>query len=203
MAQVCTAPEFTHVGGELELSVLGTFRPVAKTRQTAVNDGPFGSLPLPGRVHVEIEVTWVNDTGMPMFVYGQAERGPWSITIANPNFAVFRDRLTFASGVGARAATPDISTVFDGEFCSNIHADDCFFCFPQAVEQAATSYGSQDVGRFETGFAVAQPGDTASARYRCSFATSTPFVSVLGPPNYDARARYGIARIYAAPARTQ
>lgn len=199
MATVCSGPEFTTDGGMVVPAVAGSFRMVAKLYKAAVNDGSFGSLPLPGRVHIEAELTWTNNTGMPQIVMIEAERGPWYIQVSNPNQAGFRDRLTAASGVNARADDPAISSVFDGDYASFYYAPAPFFW---ASPDSATTTMTQDRSRFQCpAIFTANAGDTVSARYRCALFTAT-WKNITGPPQYDARARYVFLRMWAAPGRT-
>lgn len=199
MATVCSGNEFTTDGGILVPAVSGSFRMVAKLFKQAVNDGSFGYLPLPGRTHIDAELTWVNNTGLPQVVTIEAERGPWFIQVSNPNQAAFRDRLTVAVGVNARAEDPTISSVYDGDYASFYYAPAPFFwSFPDS----ATSTMTQDRGRFQyPNVIMAEPGDTVSARYRCALYTST-WLRITGPALYDARARYVFLRMFAAPGRT-
>lgn len=199
MATVCSGPEFTTDEGILVPSVAGSFRQVAKLYKAAVNDGSYGYLPLPGRTHVDIELSWVNNTGLPQVVIVEAERGPWYIQVSNPNQAAFRDRLTVASGVNARAEDPVVTSTYSGDWASYYYAPAPFFwSFPDS----ATTTMAQDRGRFMHPVVLTvAAGENVSARYRCALYTAN-FLPITGPAQYDARARYGFVRIFAAPGRT-
>lgn len=198
MASVCSGPEFVTSGGILYPAIGGTFRRVANSYKEAVNEGTYGALGTPGRTHIDMELAWVNNTGLPQFVFAEAERGPWFIAVSSPNEAAFRDRLTTAVGVSARAIEPDITSTFDGMFSLYYFSAGSFLSAPDS----ANSFGSHDRSRFTNMDAtMLQAGETISARYRCNLITNTPFRSITGPPNYDARARFARLRIYAAPYR--
>lgn len=194
---VCAGPEFTTRSGVLMPAAGGVFRTVAKLYKGAVNDGPFGNVPPPGRTHIDMELAWVNNTGLPQYVMVEAERGPWTVIVATRNQAGFNDKLTGAIGVNARADEPKpvATTGSAGYYYANW--------------EEATSYWTQDRGRTllppiatANGANVVMPGETVSARYRVVFATlgwSTPLGAAA---KNEAYARFGIMRMHAAPHRT-
>lgn len=187
---VCHGPEFVTVGGILMPAAAGAYRMVVKLRKDSVNDGPFGSTPTPGRTHIDAETSWVNNTGVPQFVQVEAERGPWAIIQATPNQAYFKDNLTAAVGVNARAADP---APVNGSTSYYYHATD-----------SANTFWAQDRSRWMYGtLPVCQPGETVSARYQVALETFGRWLTPNGDKAlYEAYARYAILRIFAAPART-
>lgn len=199
---MCAGPEFTlDAEGRLAPSRAGVFRRVARTYADAAFDGAFGPTPSPGRNHLDLELAWVNDTGMPQYVLAEVERGPWLIVIANTNEGWLRERLTTAVGVGARAADPDTSTTTTGQFSGHVYAPAQPFLPPTVPEQAVTSYTALDRGVSRLAGGLTAAGETFSARYRATFHTKAPLRTVLGPENYEARARHAWLRLHAAPAR--
>lgn len=200
---VCTDGSFAHRDGVLGLADLGAYAQVADVYQEATNDGPYGDTPRPGRTHLDLEVAWLNDTGVPHRIFAEIERGPRLLAVTAPNRAEFREQLSGTVGRNARAPEPDPA----GDPLSQ--AGYITYAGPDArcgtnQQRAWTSWYAQDRSMAYFPFAyICEPGWTASFRYKCIFTTEVnagdKWVNVTGHTAYEARARWGEARLWAAP----
>ncbi|MGW5147520.1 DUF7172 family protein [Rhodococcus koreensis] len=200
---LCTDGSFTHRDGVLGLADLGAYTQVASVYQEASNDGAYGDLPLPGRVHLDIEVSWLNDTDVPHRVIAEVERGPRLIASSAPNRGEFREQVAGVVGESARAPEPDAAGNPLSKMAGAAYTGPDARCSISTTRTWATWY-AQDRSNMLFPFAfVCEPGWTASFRYRCIFTTEVQagvrWLAPVGTQHYEARARWAEARLNASP----
>src|SRR5688500_4771682 len=201
---VCTDGSFTHRDGILGLADLGAYSMVADVLQEASNDGSCGDLPLPGRVHLDMEVAWLNDTGTPYRVIAEVERGPRMISSSAPNKGEFREQVSGVVGLSARASEPDAAGNPLTKMGGNAYTGPDGRCTGATKTRSWANWYAQDRSSVAFPFAfICQDGWTASFRYRCTFTTEISAGDKWGAPvgtaHYEARARWAECRLYASP----
>lgn len=201
--EVCADGSFEYRDGVLGLSDTGVYATVAEVYQEASNDGPFEDTPRPGRIHLDLEVSWLNDTGVPHRIFAEVERGPRLVAVTAPNRAEFREQVSGVVGPNARAPEPDPAG--DPLSVSGYipYSGPDFRC-AQQQQRAWTAWYAQDRSTAYFPFAyICEAGWTASFRYKLIFTTEVgagdKWVNVTGHTAYEARARWGEVRLWAAP----
>jgi hypothetical protein len=196
---VCHDNSFDTNGGELTLAREGSWRPVQVAYQKSGSDGPYTDHPTPGRTHIEIDTTWVNNTGSPQMVMAQVDRAPWLIISTNMQQARFMERYSSAVGVNPRAATPVPTVDLFSAALDNPYA--YVFYFVTSRARPTVSYSGQDRG---TQWLVAptrvEAGEGINVRYIVSLFTDGQSVVGGGSPKREAYARWGQVMLWAGPA---
>lgn len=200
---VCTDGSFAHRDGFLGLGDLGAYSLVKDLYQEASNDGSYGELPLPGRTHLDMEVNWLNDTGVPHRVIAEVERGPRMVAVSAPNHGEFREQVQGVVGVNARASEPDAAGNPLSKMGGVPYTGPDSRCSISATRPWANWY-AQDRSTVAFPFAyICQDGWTASFRYRCIFTTEISpgdkWGAPIGTAHYEARARWAECRLFASP----
>ncbi|WP_064442259.1 DUF7172 family protein [Hoyosella altamirensis] len=192
---ICHDNSFATAGGELTLTRTGTWRPVRSDLVEATADGTFTAHPSPGRTHIEIDTTWVNNTGVPQRVQAIGQRGPRTIIVANRRNAAFRERWTTAVGDAPRADEPSVDDP-SSMFASTMNNPPGFFAPPP---RAIVSYAVQDRSSFLILETPLDPGEGINVRYRCALFTDTLPIVTGGTPRQEAFARWAEITIWACP----
>jgi len=199
MSEACTSGSFTYRNGVLGLADTGgSWVLVGDLYQPSQNDGAFSQLGSPGRTHNDINLAWVNDTGVPQNVWAEIERGPRLVIQSSPAYFFFREKATFATGPNVSAPEPDTTSEPSG-FTAIAFSSACAFF---TSNKPVTVYTAQDRSRMHAGMLRCEPGDTANVRFRVQFGNITPLASAYNyynAPKYESRARWARARLYAAP----
>lgn len=196
---VCHDSSFAEVNNELTLARNGSWRPVVVTFQPASGDGAFTEHPGNGRTQVEIDSTWINNTGTPQMVMAHVERAPWLIIQTNRQQATFQERYSWAVGVNPRAATPPASVDYFRNSADN--PDAWVFFWVTSPARAVVSYGAQDRGnQWLLKPTRVEPGEGVNIRYLIALVTDGQAVVQGGSARREAYARWGQLTIWAGPA---
>ena len=157
--------------GQLHLQPWTVPRPVIDEIARSTSDGPIQSeIPLPGRILLNLQASWRNDTPLPQGLVVHTTRGPRKWIVSNPNAIEFRDRYTTA--VDATPDVPVITTVFDSKCGSAIDLDTNSVAEPKPGRQWMWTDVSTTARYLPR---LLEPGETFRLHYRCCVWTPDPW----------------------------
>lgn len=157
--------------GKLHLQPWSVPRPVISEIARSTSDGPIQQeIPLPGRLLLNLAVSWRNDTPLPQGLAISTTRGPRAWIVSNPNAIQFRDRYTWA--VDDTPATPIVTTTYNSKCGSAFDLGTNSVAEPKPGRQwmwtditTTTEYLAR----------LIEPGETFNLWYRCYVWTPDPW----------------------------
>lgn len=157
--------------GQLHLQPWSVPHPVIDEICRSTSDGPVQSeIVLPGRLLLNLQAAWRNDTTLPQALMVELTRGPRAWIVSNPNAIEFRDRYTTA--VDAEPDIPIVTTTFNSRCGSVIDLDVNSVSEPKPGRQWMWT-GVTTVTDFIP--TLLQPGETFRLHYRCYVWTPEPW----------------------------
>lgn len=196
---VCISENLTtDDAGQLRFQPWAIPRPVGDVRANSGGDGKIvkPELTLPGKLMINQQIGWRNDTPLPQQLLIRVTRGPRSWITSNPNAVQIRDRWSFA--VDAAPEVPVTTSIFNGQTGSAVDFGTNSVAEPvPGVQWMWTDVNTAD----EWVPYLVEPEQQFNLWYRCYLWTPPPFSDNANKnnPKHEAYAHWARLQLWAYP----
>ncbi len=192
----CVSRNLSITGGALGIARWSTPRVVRDETALSTGDGNYtAQVTLPGKLLVDKELSWTNDSPIPARVLLRVGRAYRDFLVSNPNAVQFRDRWT--SRINGKPPVPDTTTVLQSQFGGALDLSSNTVAQPLS----GRLWVYQDAHIVEDWLGPVESGATLNVWYRAYLWTPPPWADNANnaSPQHNANARSTRLQLMAFP----